>query len=261
MDTVKKILITGANGYVGKSLHRNLKEKYEVTAITRADFDLTDTERTLEFFRGKHFDVVLHCAIVGGSRLSKDSWEVMDANLTMYYNLIMCRSHYSRLINFGSGAEVLAEDTPYGFSKRVIRNSVTVRENFFNIQIYGVFDENELDTRFIKSNIKRYINKEPMQIYENKQMTFFYMKDLITLVDHYIETNSSALRKEVHCGYVETYTLVDIALFINTLGDYEVPILVGLNPGKDYCTDYNAGCGLKYIGLKQGIEETYNKLK
>ena len=34
-----KILITGANGYIGKSLYNALKDKYDVTAVTRTDFD------------------------------------------------------------------------------------------------------------------------------------------------------------------------------------------------------------------------------
>ena len=256
-----KILITGTNGYIGKSLYNTFKDKYDVTTITRNDFDLTDINSMLKFFEGKFFDVVLHCAIVGGSRLKEDDWSVMDANLSMYYNLIQCKSNYGKLINFGSGAEVLAENTPYGFSKRVIRNSVINLKNFFNIQIYAVFDENELDTRFIKANIKRYINKEPIQIYENKKMTFFYMKDLIKLVEHSIETDSYSLRKEVHCSYIGSNTLLEIAHFINKLGDHQVPILVGISDGNDYFTDYNAGCGIEYIGLKNGIIEVYNKLK
>jgi GDP-L-fucose synthase len=215
----------------------------------------------IEFFKDKYFDVVLHCAIAGGSRLKEDGWEVMDINLCMHYNLIQCQNHYGKLISFGSGAEIYFPDTPYGLSKLVIRNSIMNIPNFYNVRIFGVFDENELDTRFIKANIKRYINKEPIQIYENKLMTFFYMKDLITLVEYLIVTDSSKLMKENHCGYINQYTLLEIAEIINKLDNHKVPILTGTEPGKDYICNYNAGYGLPYIGLKQGIIETYNKLK
>lgn len=256
-----KILITGANGYLGKSLYNALKDKHEVTAITRQDFDLTAVEAMIEFFDGKYFDVVLHCAITGGSRLKEDGWEVMDVNLCMYYNLLQCRTHYGKLINFGSGAEEYQPNTPYGLSKLVIRNSVINTPNFFNVRIFGMFDENEWDTRFIKASIKHYINKEPILVYENKKMTFFYMQDLIMLVEHLITTDSSKLMKENHCGYVNQYTLLEIAEIINELSDYKVPILVGTEPGKDYVCSYNAGYGLPYLGLKRGIIETYKKLK
>ena len=258
---MKKILITGANGYIGKTLVNAFKDKYDVTAISRKDFDLTNSKLTIEFFEGKYFDVVLHCAISGGSRLKKDCWDVVDNNLSMYYNLKQCKSNFGKLINFGSGAEYHASDTPYGMSKKIISESVINTENFFNVIVYAVFDENELDTRFIKSNIKRHINKEPMLIYEHKKMSFFYMKDFITLVEHMTITDSYKLMKQNYCNYIGNLTLVEIAEIINSVGNYEVPILLSTKHGVDYTTDYNAGYGLNYIGLRRGILEVYNKLK
>jgi hypothetical protein len=45
------------------------------------------------------------------------------------------------------------------------------------------------------------------------------------------------------------------------LEDYKVPIYVDTQVGKDYESKYNVPYNLKYVGLKQGIIETYNKLK
>ena len=160
-----RILITGANGYLGKTLHNALKDTHFVTAISRASFDLTDAIAMGKFFEGKQpFDVVLHCAVAGGSRLTQDDWNVMDKNLMMYYNLLANRSCFTRLIHFGSGAETYMPKEPYGYSKKVIAKSILNQPNFYNLKIFGVFDENELDTRFIKANIKRYINKEPIPV-------------------------------------------------------------------------------------------------
>jgi GDP-L-fucose synthase len=254
-----KILITGANGYIGSSLHNALKDEYEVTAISRNDFNLVDIEKMIKFFDGKYFDVVLHCAIAGGSRLKEDSWEIMDLNLCMYYNLIQCQLHYGKLIQFGSGAEYAQEDKPYGFSKRVISKSIENRDGFYNLRIYAVFDELELDTRFIKSNLKRYINKEDMQIYQNKYMDFFYMQDLIKLVEHYIINDD--LPKQVDCTYEDIKSLKQICEFINTLDDHKVGIQYqqqGLTKGY---VGFNKTLQLDYIGFKQGIINTYNKLK
>jgi nucleoside-diphosphate-sugar epimerase len=254
-----KILITGANGYIGNSLYNALKDKYDVTTITRKDFDLVNIQSMIEFFKGKYFDVVMHCAITGGGRLKEDSWEVMNINLCMHYNLIQCRSHYNKLISFGSGAEIYNNEKPYGFSKKVIAQSISNISNFYNIRIYGVFDENELETRFIKANITRYIKHKPIEIYENKSMDIFYMKDLILLIKHYIETSNENLPKEIDCTYPETLTLLEISEFINQLDDHKVEINIIENT-KEYCGKYN-DIGLKYIGLKQGIIEVYNKLK
>ena len=99
------------------------------------------------------------------------------------YEKIQIRLGWKKLISFGSGAEIGYPSDPYGLSKNIINRIIKEESNFFNIRIYGVFDENELDTRFIKNNIKRYINKQPLEIHENKYMDFFYMKDLITVTD------------------------------------------------------------------------------
>jgi nucleoside-diphosphate-sugar epimerase len=256
-----RILITGGNGYVAKSLYNALSDDYEITLISRKDFDLTSFEATKNFLQGQYFDVVIHAAVVGGSRLKKDTWADMDCNLIMYYNLLQHKSSFGKLIHFGSGAEDYAGDTPYGLSKNVIKKSIQEQDNFFNIQIFGVFDENELDTRFIKSNIKRYINREPMNINVHKRMTFFYMKDLIKLVKHTIDTSSTKLTKEVYCSYIKNYTLREIADMINELDNHEVPIYMTDEFGEDYIAPAGAEYELDYIGVKQGIKEMYNKLK
>jgi hypothetical protein len=96
---------------------------------------------------------------------------------------------------------------------------------------------------------------------QNKKMSFFYMKDLVTLVNHYIQSAPSSLLKESNCAYVDSTSLLDVANVINKLGDYKVPIYIDTTLSEDYESKFNAPYGLKYIGLTQGIIETYNKLK
>lgn len=253
-----KILITGGNGYIAKSIFNTLKDKYNITSITRQDFDLTDSFKTLKYFSNKYFDVVIHCAVSGGSRLKQETWSDMDSNLKMYYNLLNCEDKFNKLIHFGSGAETNSPESPYGLSKRVIAKSMLEQDNFYNIKIFGVFDENELNTRFIKGNIKRYINKESMIIHQDKWMDFFYIKDLISLVDYYINNDNPP--KQIDCSYTGLYKLSEIANIINNLGEHKVDIKIenhALAPSY-YGT---ANTLLNYIGLQQGIKEVYNKLK
>jgi GDP-L-fucose synthase len=254
-----KILITGGNGYIAKSLYNALKDQYDVTSITRRDFDLTSFKEMNKFFQDKYFDVVIHCAVQGGSRLREDSYKDMDLNLLMYYNLLQYKFCYNKLIHFGSGAEIYNHELPYGLSKKVIAKSISETENFYNIKIFGVFDENELDTRFIKSNVKRYINNEPMEIHQNKHMDFFYMEDLVSLVEFYILNNN--LPKEIDCTYHELKTLHHIANIINKLDKYKVEIKINESKlGKEYTGKFT-DLGINYIGLEKGIKNVYNKMK
>ena len=250
-----KILITGGNGYIAKSLSKKLDN---VTLITRKDFDLTDRDATNTWFQDKHFDIVIHTAVSGGSRLQKDNSNVFYKNLQMFYNLLNNKSNFSKFIHFGSGAELNMPTDPYGLSKNIINRIIEQESNFYNIRIYGVFDENELDTRFIKSNIKRYINKQPIEVHQDKLMDFIYMEDLILLVKYYIE--NKILPKTTEGSYKKKYSLLDIANIINNLSDYKVPINIQ-NKGLSLPYVGKMTPSINFIGLEEGVKKVYNKLK
>jgi UDP-glucose 4-epimerase len=260
MDRRLKILITGGKGYIASSLYQALKSNYEIVCITRDDFDLTDSSETNKFFKDNYFDVVIHTAVKGGSRLKREDTTVVDDNLRMYYNILHNKSHYGKLIHFGSGAEVYAADTPYGLSKKIIADSMLEMDDFYNLRIYAVFDENELDSRFIKASIKRYINKEPIQIHQDKYMSFFYMKDLIKVVEYYI--TNTGMQKQLDCCYSHIYTLSAIANMINSLSDYQVEIIKQeSDAGNGYYGMNSQRPNIDYLGVEYGIKEVYNKLK
>jgi len=93
-----KILITGGNGYIAKSITNALWEKYHIIAPGRDELDLLSTESVDKFFEGKHFDIIVHTAVVGGSRLEEDDETVSFYNLIMFYNLIRKKEQFNKLI-------------------------------------------------------------------------------------------------------------------------------------------------------------------
>jgi GDP-L-fucose synthase len=252
-----RILITGANGYIGKSLTNALKNKHEVTPLTRQSVDLTVYDDVKNFFEGRVFDVVIHCAIEGGYRLKEDSPDVIDNNLKMYYNLLDFQNHYGKLFHFGSGAE--KQDTFYGLSKKVINQSIQNKPKFHNVRIFAVFDENENSSRFVKTNICNYIDRRDMNVFTNKYMDFFYMEDFITLIKHCILQDN--LPKVIECCYDYKTTLYDIAEIINGLDNHKVKINLTSNIFDEPFNGKFVDMGLEFIGLEQGIKNVYNKLK
>jgi GDP-L-fucose synthase len=270
----KRILITGANGYIGSTLCKELS-KFSITKLTRDIVDLTNQTKVDEWFKDKRFDVVIHCATAGGSRTQVDGADVTHKNLQMFYNLLRNKNRFNKLINIASGAEfdrtqniapIWTEDgkrfptDPYGMSKSIISKLVEQEENFYNIRVFAVFDENELDTRFIKSNIQCYVNNEPMSVHKDRLMDFFYMKDFIEIIKYHL-TNKN-LPKTLDCTYENTLMLSEIADLINNLNTHTVEVKVGKDNDYAYFGSKMPLEVLKIdlIGLKQGIEETYEKL-
>jgi dTDP-4-dehydrorhamnose reductase len=255
---MKSVLITGGNGYIAKSIYNQLKTKYQITTVTRSNFDLTNYYQTCEWFHEREYDVVIHTAITGGNRLVPETPKVVQDNIAMYNNLYANKHQFKKFISFGSGAEIFAPDSYYGASK--ITNSPFYSKNsgFYNLRVFATFDENELNTRFIKANIRRYINKEPIVVHTDKIMDFFYMKDLIELVDYYIQEES--LHKTINCSYKQKFTLTNIADFINELDSYRVPIIIdNKNKLEFYCGESHY-MPIKTIGLQSGIYNVYKML-
>jgi len=252
-----RILITGANGYIGKTLYNSLNTKYDVVPLSRKELDVTNLKQVKDYLKNKYFDVVIHCAVEGGLRLEPENSSILDSNLKMYYNLLECKNHFNKFFYFGSGAE--KQDTFYGLSKKVLNQSIQGKDNFHNIRIFAVFNENELESKFVKTNIRNYITRKDIGIFQNKYMDFFYMDDLITLMDYCIVTDN--LPKEINCSYNYSPTLYDVAQIINNLSDYKVNINIeewGMAP---FFNGSFTDLGLNYIGLEQGIKNVYNKLK
>lgn len=62
--TVKRIIVTGANGQLGQSLKDLIEGDPEISAVYAdiEDFDITDTDSTESFLGNHPFDVIVNCA-------------------------------------------------------------------------------------------------------------------------------------------------------------------------------------------------------
>lgn len=254
-----KILITGGKGYIAKSINNALWDKYHIIAPGKDELDLTDKSSVDKFFENKYFDIVIHTAIKGAETPRDPDETISFWNLVMFYNLLSKKEHFKKLINIGSGAEKYLPNTPYGYSKSVINKLVHKYDNFHTLRVYGVFDENENDTRFIKSNIKRYINKEPMIIHQDKLMDFIYMPDLVSIIENVILDKIKD--KEIDCVYQDESSLSRIAGLINHLSNHKVFIIYdNYQTSKPYIGNPE-DLPIAFVGLEQGIINVYNKLK
>lgn len=251
-----KLLVTGAEGYVGRHIYKAFCTNHEILSIGRKNLDLSDSIAVDSWFEGKKFDAVIHCASIGGSRLVPDTSHVTSQNLNMYFNLHSNRNKFEKLISFGSGAEIFMPNSFYGLSKKAISQSIQNTDNFFNLRIFAVFNENELDTRFIKSNIIRYKRNEDIEIHCNKIMDFFYMEDLMTLVDYYLTEKNPP--KEINCSYETKKSLIEIANIINKSKKHKVNINLKDSNNLEFYCGTSTKLPLKYIGLEKGIEKTFN---
>jgi nucleoside-diphosphate-sugar epimerase len=172
-----KICILGAHGFIGKHLARSFPD---AMALGRNDLDVLDAEKVKKYFMNNHFDFILHCAVVGGSRLKEDDWSVLDKNLRMFFNVY--EATQCKIIYFSSGAALRGEppNDPYGFSKYIIEKITSTRLQI--LRIWGCFGPGEHPTRFL-ATIK---HQGHVTISENHEFDFFHIDDLMAVVKYII---------------------------------------------------------------------------
>jgi len=271
---MKRILITGSNGYIARNLTKLLRN-YNLVNTDRQSLDLLNSSMVDNFFENNFFDVILNTVVTGGSRLKEDEDQVLVKNIVMHNNIMRNKKSFHKIINFGSGAELdrlnqinehslLEHSYPqdyYGLSKNIIAKLEKNNSDFYNVRIFNVFNYDELPTRMIKSNIVNYINNKDILIHQDKFMDFFFIDDLYRIIVQIIEDEN--MPNLINCSYKKKFSLLQIAQLINRLSDYEVGIKIqdSTKMGNSYLGKYNLPESLKLIGFEEGLKRTYKLLK
>src|SRR3990167_8738708 len=202
---MKKILITGASGFIGRNLKEGLENEFNVYAPSSKELDLLNTEKLKKYLKEHKFDVVIHAATHNAARVSdKDLSQVFKNNLLMFFNLARLNSLYGRMFYFGSGAEydkrypiVKAREIDfdkripvddYGFSKYIMAKYIKNVDNVYDLRLFGVFGKYEdWRIRFISNAICRVIYDMNITISKNVYFDYLYMGDLIKIVKYFID--------------------------------------------------------------------------
>src|SRR5210317_1574647 len=175
---MSKVCVLGAGGFVGKNLLRDTNW----VGLTRHDVDLTDQKAVEKYFSEHEYDVVIHCAVIGGSRLKQDDGDVTHKNILMFENVV--RVFKGKLLYFSSGAALRGTPPtdPYGLSKWIIDRRIETIKNAYTLRIWGCYGPGELPTRF-SAVCKRDRN---VVIDQDRYFYFNDIEDIRKIVHEYV---------------------------------------------------------------------------
>ena len=277
------ILITGCNGFLGQEFAEYFNNgENRIFLTNRNNLDVCNFEQVQTFFDKNKIDVVLHTAVKGGHRDSVERDTDFADNVQMFSNLEKVSDRYKLMITFCSGAAYgrgsiinnvteteLESRHPIGFygrSKNIIARQIRKNnKNIVNLRLFGCFGSKEQASRLIKTAITRCLDRSPIVIPQNKEMDFFYVRDLCLVIDHYISSFSKKnLPNDVNMCYNERkFTLEEIVQIVcsqnNTLGQVTV---LDAKMGNPYTGSPRtlASLEIPLIGLKEGIKEVYSEI-
>lgn len=236
-----KILLTGAEGYIGRNIKEQLEEEYTIYTPSHKDVDLLNTESVDKYFKKNSFDIVVHTAIVGGSRPEEKVDTALHQNLRIFFNIIKNKKSFNKMIHFGSGAEydkkrpldkIREKDfdkkvplDEYGFFKYVSSKYIEKSDNIIHLRIFGLFGKYEdYRYRFISNAICRNIFGLQITISQDVYFDYVYINDFVRIVKYFIEHKSK--EKFYNIGTGKAINIFKIAKKINTLGQKKSKIII-----------------------------------
>jgi nucleoside-diphosphate-sugar epimerase len=173
-----RVCVLGSNGFVGSNLLKNT----DWVGVTRQELDLTDQHAVETYFDQHTYDVVIHCAVVGGSRLVPDDGNVAYKNILMFENVV--RVFKGKLIYFSSGAALRGNPPtdPYGLSKWLIDRRIQTIPDAYSLRIWGCYGDGELPSRF-SAVCKR---EKHVVIDKDRYFDFIDIKDVKCITQRYV---------------------------------------------------------------------------
>ena len=209
-----KILIAGANGFVGRTLvdffnndltMKSVGIQFDMFPATRREIDFSDPEAMSSFYDAfGFFDVVINCAVKNSRGKHKKSWSDIETNLQIETNL---KSFKPELyFDFSSGAGTYEDRIdPYSVFKRLsLSNIANTQDGQVSFLLFGCIGLLEESDRFFKKAFHTALDGDTMHIQE-KFMDFTWIDDvckvlrniiLISFSDHFADENFFPLRGE-----------------------------------------------------------------
>lgn len=275
----KKVLITGATGFIGKNLNEQLAGRYEIVAPTHTELDLGDSIAVQKYLKRGSFDVVLHCATHNATRNSKkDVSQTLESNLRYFFNLTRCNDMFGRMIYFGSGAEYDRLNAPkyvsenffgtyvpsdaYGFSKYISALIAEGSDNIYDLVVFGCFGMYEdWEIRFISNACAKAAHGLDITIKQDVAFDYLYINDLARVVRHFIEANELPFKRCNVCTGSSVY-LHGLAKLVREVSDQDIDIIIKREGiGREYSGSnsrllHELG-GFDFADMRQSVEELY----
>jgi len=238
---VKRVLITGANGQLGKEIACvDFDAETLLIFADRNTLDISDIDAVYAYFKEQKFDIIVNCAAYTAvDKAESEQTECYAINETGAKNLAeACALSNTFLIHIstdfvfdGNTPMLLNEDlavnplSVYGASKLAGERAIAASTNAYIIirtsWLYSSFGAN-----FVKTILRLCAEKSSLGIIADQIGTPTYAADLAQLINQLIKTDNLQQYAGVyHFSNEGVASWYDFAISIRDLAGLETPIL------------------------------------
>lgn len=271
---MKKVLLTGGSGFIGRNIIGYLREVCELYAPARKELNLLDENAVKEYIVKNKIDVVIHSANPNPVKNQLDKTETMfEDSIRVFMNLYNAQDYYEKMYTLGSGAEydksldivMINEDDEgrsipkdsYGLAKYTINKIIEKSEKHYNLRIFACYGPTDHESKFITHVIHCCMNNEDITIRQNCYFDYMHVSDLAKILEYFIYNTPKYHAYNVCTGTRKT--LEEIALIVKEQMNSNSNIVI-LNPGwnNEYTGNndrlLNELNGYVFLSLEEGIK-------
>lgn len=204
---MKKILLTGSDGFVGRNLAEYLSQRtdFSVFCPRQSDLDLTISSDVAQYIKGFQPDLIIHSATSNTIGKTYDT-DVCEQNLRMFFNLLRYRPAGCLIYTLCSGSsynrenwiekmpeEYLGTHIPtdsQGFSKFVIASHAKHLEDVVTLRLFGIFGKHEdYRYKFISNTIAKRLVGLDVTLVRDAIYDYLDVADFCTIVQELFDQN------------------------------------------------------------------------
>ncbi len=278
------ILITGADGFVGKNLKEYLENNKEniIFSPTLEELDLTDSDSAKNYFNNNNIEYVIHSATTESKNKIYPK-DVCEKNLKMFCNILKYKDKDTYLINLGSGSEYsrpnwipqmkeeyfdkyIPQDG-HSYSKYLISKIINLSKDktLINLRIFGIFGKFEDYTnKYISNCIAKNLIGLPIKINQNVIYDYLYIKDFCKIVEHFIK--NKPVNNTMNVTPTDSIDLISINDYIQLTLKIKPKIdIIKEGYGREYTGDNTILLknlrNYKFTPIKESIDELISYYK
>ena len=238
-----KILLTGATGFLGSHILKDLIKQNDETIVLKRSFsndyrinqyrnqykayDIDKISLAEIFQTEAKIDAVIHCATTYGRKSEKIS-EIFQANTTFPLQLIEVATQFNTNIFINSDTFFNKSDSAKSYMQNYVVSknqflewgkifAETEKINFINMKLEHIYGEDDSDNKFCTFVIRSLINNIPsIDLSDGNHLRdFIYIDDVVSA---YLAVLKSEMPQKGYYGYEVGYGFaVRVKEFVNTV--------------------------------------------